>query len=55
MHKFEKCVLILDESRSRPDGGGSFDITPTILDLLDIDVAEEGFDGDTLPYSRSDA
>jgi len=48
MHKFENACLFSTSPDLDLTEADLFDITPTILDLLDIDVAEEGFDGDTL-------
>ena len=48
MHKFENACLFSTSPDLDMAAVDLLDITPTILDLLDVDVAEDRFDGDTL-------
>jgi len=55
MHKFENACLFSTSPDLDLTEADLFDITPTILDLLDIDVAEEGSMATPSLHSRSDA
>jgi predicted AlkP superfamily phosphohydrolase/phosphomutase len=49
MHSFENATLLSDAADvSVPEGTDLFDITPTLLDLLDVDFDAREFDGETL-------
>jgi predicted AlkP superfamily phosphohydrolase/phosphomutase len=45
MHSFENACLFIDDPDASIDGTDLYDIAPTILDLLDIDVNRSEFDG----------
>lgn len=47
MHKFENAVLYSTADLD-PAGANLYDLTPTILDLLDVDAADADFDGESL-------
>ena len=47
MHKFENATLFSD-AELKIDDTDLFDITPTILDLLDIEYAPDEFDGESI-------
>ncbi|ELZ44579.1 type I phosphodiesterase/nucleotide pyrophosphatase [Halorubrum coriense DSM 10284] len=47
MHKFENSLLYTTEPGLNLDGANLFDVTPTILDLLDVDT-DVTFDGTSL-------
>ncbi|MFD1571692.1 alkaline phosphatase family protein [Halorubrum laminariae] len=47
MHKFENSLLYATDPDIDVEGANLFDVTPTILDLMDIDV-DESLDGDSL-------
>ncbi|MGB9986511.1 alkaline phosphatase family protein [Salarchaeum japonicum] len=48
MHTFDDALLVTDEPGLRTDAASLYDLTPTMLDLLDIDYDTSGFDGKTL-------
>ncbi|CQH48450.1 probable phosphodiesterase [Halobacterium hubeiense] len=49
MHSFENATLLSDaEDVSVPEGTDLFDVTPTLLDLLDVEFDAREFDGETL-------
>jgi predicted AlkP superfamily phosphohydrolase/phosphomutase len=48
MHSFDNACLLVDEPDVRIEDADLYDITPTILDLLDLDVARTEFDGSSL-------
>jgi len=50
MHKFSNATLITDDDRITIDDVNLYDLTPTMLELLDIDIddAEADFDGRSL-------
>jgi len=49
MHSFENATLIVDDPDvSVPAGTDLYNITPTILDLLDVDYEAGEFDGESL-------
>ncbi|MFB6269726.1 MAG: alkaline phosphatase family protein, partial [Halobacterium sp.] len=49
MHSFENATLLADDpDLSVPEGTDLFDVTPTLLDLLDVEFDAREFDGDSL-------
>ena len=49
MHTFREATLIVDDPEvSIPEGTDLFDVTPTILDLLDLEASAPEFDGESL-------
>jgi len=48
MHKFENSLLYSTDSDLDIEGSNLFDVTPTILDLMDVEH-DGDFDGDSLP------
>ena len=47
MHKFENSLLYATDSDLDLDGANLFDVTPTILDLMDVDI-DDTLDGESL-------
>ncbi|WP_123621492.1 alkaline phosphatase family protein [Halorubrum sp. CSM-61] len=47
MHKFENSLLYSTDADLDVDGSNLFDVTPTILDLMDVEH-DDDFDGDSL-------
>ena len=47
MHKFSNATLVTDDDRIVVDDVDLYDFTPTLLDLLEIDV-DADFDGRSL-------
>ncbi|WP_049982277.1 alkaline phosphatase family protein [Halorubrum sp. BV1] len=47
MHKFENSLLYATDPDLDVDGANLFDVTPTILDLMGVDV-DDAFDGESL-------
>ena len=47
MHSFDNACLFIDHERARLDDADLYDITPTLLTLLDIDFDRGSFDGTT--------
>jgi predicted AlkP superfamily phosphohydrolase/phosphomutase len=48
MHSFDNACLFVDEPDVRINDADLYDITPTILDLMDLEVARTEFDGSSL-------
>ena len=48
MHSFENACLFVDDDRARIDDVDLFDITPTILDLLEMETDRTELDGASL-------
>jgi uncharacterized sulfatase len=48
MHSFDNASLFIDDADARISDADLFDITPTILDLMDIDFDRTEFDGSSL-------
>ena len=48
MHSFDNASLLIDDSARVGNDTNLFDITPTILDLMDIDCERNEFDGHSL-------
>jgi len=48
MHSFDNACLFVDDADATIKEADLFDITPTLLDLLDIDYGRADFDGATL-------
>jgi uncharacterized sulfatase len=48
MHSFENACLFIDDEGASIEDVDLYDIAPTILDLLDIDVSRSEFDGASL-------
>ncbi|RZH67696.1 alkaline phosphatase family protein [Natrinema altunense] len=48
MHSFDDTSLYIDHSDATIDNADLFDITPTILDLMDIEYSRGDFDGASL-------
>ena len=49
MHSFENATFVADDPDvSVPEGTDLFDITPTLLDLLDVEFDSREFDGESL-------
>jgi uncharacterized sulfatase len=48
MHKFSNASLITDDDRVALEDADLFDLTPTLLELLDVDVDDAAFDGESL-------
>ncbi len=48
MHSFENASLFIDDERATIEDADLYDIAPTILELLDIDVTRSEFDGASL-------
>jgi len=47
MHKFENSLLYSTDADLDVEGSNLFDVTPTILDLMDVET-DGDFDGDSL-------
>jgi uncharacterized sulfatase len=48
MHKFSNACLITDDDRIALDDADLFDLTPTLLEMLDVDADGAAFDGQSL-------
>jgi len=48
MHSFDNATLVIDDEDARISDADLYDITPTILDLMDIDYDRGEFDGSSL-------
>ena len=48
MHSFDNACLFVDEGDARIEDADLYDIAPTILDLMEMDVDRGEFDGSTL-------
>jgi len=48
MHSFENATLVTDDPRVSVDEVNLFDLTPTMLDLLEVDFDAADFDGGSL-------
>ncbi|PSP33299.1 hypothetical protein BRC64_03955 [Halobacteriales archaeon QH_10_67_22] len=48
MHSFDNATLVIDDEDARISDADLYDITPTILDLMDIDYDRGDFDGSSL-------
>ena len=48
MHSFENATLITDDPRVSVDEVNLFDLTPTMLDLMDVEFDATAFDGGSL-------
>ncbi|MEF8781867.1 MAG: alkaline phosphatase family protein [Haloarculaceae archaeon] len=48
MHSFDNACLFVDDPDVRINDADLYDITPTILDLMDLEVARTEFDGSSL-------
>jgi len=48
MHSFDNATLLIDDDEARISDVDLYDITPTILDLMDIDYERGEFDGSSL-------
>jgi predicted AlkP superfamily phosphohydrolase/phosphomutase len=48
MHSFDNACLFVDDPDARIDDADLLDITPTLMDLLDIEYDRTAFDGSTL-------
>ena len=48
MHSFENACLFVDDAAATIDDADLYDIPPTILDLLDIEIDRREFDGASL-------
>ncbi|MGQ3413354.1 alkaline phosphatase family protein [Natrinema sp. LN54] len=48
MHSFDNTSLYIDHPEATIDDADLFDITPTILDLMDVDYSRGDFDGASL-------
>ncbi|TMT86437.1 nucleotide pyrophosphatase [Haloterrigena sp. H1] len=48
MHSFDNTSLYIDDPEATIDGADLFDITPTILELMEIDYSRGDFDGASL-------
>jgi len=45
MHSFENACLFVDDPEANVSDTDLFDISPTILDLMDVDYDRTEFDG----------
>ena len=48
MHSFDNACLFVDDDDARIDDVDLFDVSPTILDLMDVDYDRSEFDGSSL-------
>jgi predicted AlkP superfamily phosphohydrolase/phosphomutase len=48
MHSFDNACLFVDDDSARIEDADLYDITPTILSLMDIDADRSAFDGTSL-------
>jgi predicted AlkP superfamily phosphohydrolase/phosphomutase len=48
MHSFENACLFVDDEGATIQSADLYDIAPTVLDLLDIDINRSDFDGASL-------
>jgi len=48
MHSFDDATLVIDDPDARIGDADLYDIAPTILDLMDVDVERGEFDGTSL-------
>ncbi|TKX52725.1 nucleotide pyrophosphatase, partial [Halorubrum sp. SP3] len=48
MHKFENSLLYSTEPDLDLSDANLFDVTPTVLDLLDVEYNAQQFDGNSL-------
>ncbi|MFB6097136.1 MAG: alkaline phosphatase family protein [Haloferacaceae archaeon] len=53
MHSFDNATLLIDDPEATIDEADLFDITPTILDLMEIEFARTEFDGTSLVKGTS--
>jgi predicted AlkP superfamily phosphohydrolase/phosphomutase len=48
MHSFDNACLFVDDADARIEDADLYDIAPTILDLMEMEVDRSEFDGSTL-------
>ncbi len=48
MHSFDNATLLVDDPDARIEDADLFDVAPTVLDLMDVEVDRTAFDGRSL-------